>query len=370
MTLHALIFLLLVVVKTAPWLVNWLPTPAQPPLSLVEPVPEVEQVIEVPPIEVVPAPEPPTQTYVRSDGLKAADRPPETGSFISDANTQAASRLPSTPGADPDVPTQEGLDFPIVEVVKSQFVDGEDKPPAPLAAQTPAPPTPPSDPAPPTETADAVPAEPAAPPPAPTPPPPEEMAATTPDGPIEVRPPDQKEKTESLKLTEPDENVRPPERTEPKPKIAETRPTQAKPPAPPPRPASAAADVPRAQSERVKTKIDGGAAQEDQESVAAADTPSGRYMKAVTGAVEKEWRRKRSSYADFVSYGIIRLEFNVTRQGKVRDLRILNRNGANAVMQNFTLNAVLDAAIPPMPADLPEFQNQDLMKISYNIVVY
>ena len=196
------------------------------------------------------------------------------------------------------------------------------------------------------------------------------MAATVPDGSIEIARAKDPEKAGELPLKEPEETIRPPERPEPKPKLAETRPTLIRPPAPPPRPPGTATDVPRAQSERAKTKIDGGAAQEDTDSVAAADTPAGRYMKAVTTAVEKEWRRKRRTYADFVSYGVIRLEFNVTRQGKVRDLRILNRNGANAVMQNFTLNAVLDAAIPPMPADLPEFQNQDLMKISYNIVVY
>src|SRR5690606_10018804 len=82
-------------------------------------------------------------------------------------------------------------------------------------------------------------------------------------------------------------------------------------------------------------------------SVDAEDTPAGRYMKQVKQAIETEWHRKRRAHADFVTYGTIKLEFYVNKHGQLESLQIKNRDGANAVMQDFTLNAVLDAKIPP-----------------------
>jgi hypothetical protein len=93
-------------------------------------------------------------------------------------------------------------------------------------------------------------------------------------------------------------------------------------------------------------------------------------MKQVTSAIEREWHRKRRVHADFVTYGTIQLEFTVNRHGKVRSLAIKNRHGANAIMQDFTLNAVLDARIPPMPPGLPEIMDHEGLQISYDIIVY
>ena len=93
-------------------------------------------------------------------------------------------------------------------------------------------------------------------------------------------------------------------------------------------------------------------------------------MKQVTSAVEREWHRKRRMNRDFVTFGTIKLEFHVDARGEVHDLTIKNRSGANAVMQDFTLNAVLDATIPPMPAGLSEILDRELLLISYDIIVY
>ena len=77
-----------------------------------------------------------------------------------------------------------------------------------------------------------------------------------------------------------------------------------------------------------------------------------------------------SDEPDFVTFGTIKLEFHVDARGEVHDLTIKNRSGANAVMQDFTLNAVLDATIPPMPAGLSEILDRELLLISYDIIVY
>jgi outer membrane biosynthesis protein TonB len=127
---------------------------------------------------------------------------------------------------------------------------------------------------------------------------------------------------------------------------------------------------PRFRSQSEPTKLRGTISNQGSSSVDAADTALGRYMKQVTSAIEKEWHRKRRRYADFVTYGTIQLEFYLNKSGRVESLSIRNRNGANAVMQDFTLSAVLDAALPPMPADLPEIVDHDRLQITYDIIVY
>jgi outer membrane biosynthesis protein TonB len=148
-----------------------------------------------------------------------------------------------------------------------------------------------------------------------------------------------------------------------------SRPPEPRRPEPAPRPA--AATPPAGFSGlRTPTRLRGTISNQGPASVDAEDTPTGRYMKQVTTAIEKEWHRKRRMNRDFVTFGTIKLEFFVNARGEVQNLTIKNRSGANAVMQDFTLNAVLDAAIPPMPAGLTEILDREQLLISYDIIVY
>ena len=104
--------------------------------------------------------------------------------------------------------------------------------------------------------------------------------------------------------------------------------------------------------------------------VNAVDTPLGRYMRKVTSAIEKEWNRKRVAKSDFVTYGNIRLRFHVNRKGKVEGLKILNPDKANPIMQDFTLSAVLEAPIPPIPAGLLPILEKERLPITYDIIIY
>jgi hypothetical protein len=104
--------------------------------------------------------------------------------------------------------------------------------------------------------------------------------------------------------------------------------------------------------------------------VDAANTPLGRYMRSVTGAIEKLWHRKRLLNADFVTYGSIRLKFMVNQRGEVEELRIVNPDKANPVMQDFTLNAVLEAKIPKMPSDIVSILDHERLPVTYDIIIY
>ncbi len=331
----------------------------------VPPAPALREIeIEVPTVEVVEKPDPQRdESFIHTDGLPEATEAPENARRISDRNTRTASEGAADPNG-PAVPSQDGIDVPVVEVVRQALSEGESEaapgPPAtPMVAAAAAPPAP-------APTPEPTPAPQPAPPPTPL----VEKTATVPDADAMV----------AVDTPKPEAPPTPPELALREPRLDEIppRPVEKTPPPPatPPKPAQPAvantppAPAPGFQGQREKTKLSGSISNRGPSSVDAADTPVGRYMKRVTTAVEKEWHRKRNQFADFVTYGTIKLEFWVDRQGRVQSLSIKNRNGANAVMQDFTLNAVLDAQIPPMPAGLTEILDNERLQITYDIIVY
>jgi hypothetical protein len=334
-----------------------------------EPADKPEEILLVAEAEP-PAPQP-AEEFIRTDGQPNAAKPPDRSHFHSDRNTAAASNLPPDPTGIKDAPSQEGIDVPVIEVVKQKLIEGEGTEAVPAEIEPPAPS--------PASAAEVVPVRSIDKPPTPAPveqmdparpvekelSPTAEVLATTPESDT-VIPLNRSSAVDPVhSLREPTAEVRDqlPEKD-----LAANIETSATPPAPATTPRAPAA--PRFQSQSELTKLRGTISTQGVSSVEAADTAVGRYMKEVTSAIEKEWHRKRRRYADFVTYGTIRLEFCVNKAGKVENLTIRNRKGANAIMQDFTLNAVLDAALPPMPSDLPEIVDHDRLQITYDIIVY
>ncbi|MFN0126614.1 MAG: hypothetical protein ACKV19_08015 [Verrucomicrobiales bacterium] len=365
---------------------------AQARAAAVVPVEAIEVAVVVPEVIVERVPAPPPQSFIRTDGLTEAAPDSEKPRFISDRNTKVASPLPPDPVATEAQPNQEGLDIPVVEVVRLEQSDGEDEslPPAPTAAASvvpsaaATPPTAeiPTEPSPPpmedTRSPVSEPAVDAAASAEPEPPetpeanradvpaPVEERLALTNDSDIRIT----AESPEKSSETTP----RPPTESPPRP-VATLRDPEVASRPPPPRPAvpqPPPATTPPAgfSGLRTPTRLRGTISNQGPSSVDAEDTPTGRYMKKVTTAIEKEWHRKRRLNRDFVTFGTIKLEFRVDARGHVHNLSIKNRSGANAIMQDFTLNAVLDAQIPPMPAGLHEVLDREMLLISYDIIVY
>jgi len=364
---------------------------AEAPSAAVEPPSPVEIEVVVPEVTVVRPPPPPAQSFIRTDGLAEAKPEPGKSRFISDRDTRAASPLPADPAATVAQPTQEGVDIPVVEVIRRDQSDGEDEalPPAPeqmtraAAENRPPGPDPVRSEAAPPALAETKPSPPraasvplaaaAAPgpeaPPAPLPEPVEQRVALTSDSEVAVT-------ADTLPAPKPAAGPDPPvstRATAPRPALREPE-VASRPPSPPradPPSRPAAATPPAGFSGlRAPTKLRGTISNQGPASVDAEDTPTGRYMKQVTSAIEREWHRKRRLNRDFVTFGTIKLEFHVNARGEVHNLTIKNRSGANAVMQDFTLNAVLDAPIPPLPPGLTEILDRELLLISYDIIVY
>lgn len=115
--------------------------------------------------------------------------------------------------------------------------------------------------------------------------------------------------------------------------------------------------------------INGSLAEEGADAVDAIDTPVGRYKKAVRDAISQRWHRYRQDNADFVTWGILKLEFSVDASGRVRDLEI-TKNEANAMLAEFTLKAIREAKLPPMPEDVAKSLGSRGLVIQYDIIIY
>ncbi len=315
---------------------------SSPLATIRQPAAPQEQEILVPEIAAVfepePAPRPPEQhNFIRTTAPQASATPPEKAPFESDHNTRAGSSSPADPDGPAFLPSQAGLDIPALEFLRQDFTDGALTGTPGLQA------TPP----PPRETPLPLP-QPA--PPAPAQPPPAENLATSPDGaPITI--------AAATPLREPTPAPAP------APKPADTPPEKPAPPAQNPGNAM--------QSETRPTRVKGGLTPNGAApSVDAADTPMGRYQRQVTSAIEKEWRTKRRMKPDAVTYGTIELEFFVNKSGTIEGLRIKNPRGAGPIMQDFTLSAVLEARVPPIPRDVLDSLGKDRVPITYDIIVY
>ncbi|MDA0812823.1 MAG: hypothetical protein O3C21_10595 [Verrucomicrobia bacterium] len=273
---------------------------------------------------------------------------PENPAFQSDRNTRAATELSPDEDATKPLPSQEGVDLPVVELATREYIDGEIADDRTLGNRAPEM----SDPAVATQPSPSVPAV------RPSPLTPQELPGEETPEPgedervVEESSPRvfeedfaQDPNSDQLIATarRPLEIIDQPketefedsqsEKTRPRRGVADTEGetydplAEHRPPAPV-RPAlrpgsdEAVPDIfqPQTrQNEQRGTISNRGASAAD-----AIDTPMGRYMRQVTAAIEKEWNRKRVTKSDFVTYGNIRLKFFVDRAAKVRELRIDN----------------------------------------------
>ncbi|MGK0185536.1 MAG: hypothetical protein ACI9R3_001314 [Verrucomicrobiales bacterium] len=334
--------------------------------------------------------------YLRTTQNEATEVP-ENPAFQSDRNTQAASELPPDADADVPLPSQRGVDIPVVELATREYVDGEIADDRSLGNHAP-------------ELAAAALAQPAQPALAAANPQPSPLAAQEEAAGEETSEADEDEKfAEDASPAVPEEefaqnpnsdqiiatveqpqtiydqpreteiNDAPSERTRPRQGALDTprevydplaahRPPSPVSPALRPGTDSAAPDIFQPQTRQ--NELRGTISNRGTAAADAVDTPMGRYMRKVTSAIEKEWNRKRIAKSDFVTYGNIRLTFFVDRTGKVKDLRIANPEKANPVMQDFSLSAVLEAPIPPIPKNLLSDLTGDRLPVTYDIIIY
>jgi len=121
--------------------------------------------------------------------------------------------------------------------------------------------------------------------------------------------------------------------------------------------------------ERHQNKVNGTLSNLGQNAVDAEETAVGKYKKSVTSAISQKWHVYRERHKDFVSFGLLKLTFNVASDGSVKNLKIV-KNDANSVLAEFSLKAILEADIPRMPAEVREELGASGLEMKYDIIIY
>lgn len=373
-------------------------------VTLVFPEPPNLDVEDLPPPQPQPPP-PPAKTvpYIRTTQNTGVAEAPKDAVFESDRNTVATTTASTSTPDGPALPSMQGRDEKTNELANRSFKDGELKedsaPETPPAKPLP-PPAPPkvakTPPAPKPEPLPVPPPPPAAPTPAPTPPPvaeqkpkeEEKKEAPTPPPPApqvakkEDSPAEHMMKELDKKLAE----APPAPKPEPKPEPPKTLPPpDVKPPIM--REAADEVPIPKAipvaglvknktpkpqedafQPETHRSKIAGSISNVgDEDAVAAAATPIGRYQRLVNSIIEKKWHQLRVQRMDAVEPGRMRLRFYVNKSGKIEGLTILE-DKASPLFADFTIEAILKAEIPPLPADFVPISER--LEMTYDVVIH
>lgn len=137
---------------------------------------------------------------------------------------------------------------------------------------------------------------------------------------------------------------------------------------PPPGMRDPTAYVPYTRTTQTKSTISN---RGDVPSVDAIESPAGRYTRQVEGQIGKLWHQY-SSFRRDAGPGRLEISFYVTKKGKVVGLVIQDQKQSNVTLTEFSLRAVRDAKIPPMPADvypsLPEF-DPERMRFDFKFMV-
>ncbi len=328
-------------------------SPDDSPTVTDQPPPKPQVLATLMPILPIPVPEVPTKlTFELVDASTPAAAPARPTPLISDQSSEAATEEESRNKDTKAMPTVTGVNQPGLDLVDQDFRDGEDPAlsggqPSPVAGPpTPNPPGPP-----PTPTAQVTekPEKPEKPVP--------EVATARPDEQFLPLP------SEIPRLTtkRPEDLLQP---REPKETPRET--AEAMPPRPPP----GGGGQSGFQKESVKRAIEGTLSQRGKASLDVEDTPLGRYLKSVSRVIERDWQYACRTHRDLTTPGFLRVNFTISKDGKVTSVRSVDARDGGEASKWFTLNAVKGAKLPPIPPDVVEMLENGQLEINFNFLFF
>ncbi len=114
-----------------------------------------------------------------------------------------------------------------------------------------------------------------------------------------------------------------------------------------------------------KTTVLGSISLTGRSSLDVANSPLGRYQAALSRAVESEWQRNCIRRRDFITPGFQTVRFLIGSNGKVRSVNFMEVVGGSEIQKGITLNAIREAAIPPMPQAVRDELDGQPMELVY-----
>ena len=321
------------------------PVMAEPVLTI---VPEIAASVVVPEAKNAPA----KPRFARTSDEQQASEPVKNAPFIGERSTRAASDRAPTPSA-PAQPSQKGIkprDANDIETTQSQYQDGEltelnkaresqeasksnTKPSASERENKTS--------SPPSKSA------------------PQRSGLVQGPNPVDVGVSTEEFKKPIAPDARPQEAAEPQaEASKPEP-VAEEKPKEIS-----PRPPEPKKDKEFRGNQR-KTAMVGSISRGGPSALDVADTPLGRYQATISRAVEIEWQRNCVRHRDFITPGFLTVRFFVETSGKVRSVQFVGDMETGEVQKGFTLNAIRDADIPPMPKALRKDYDDDPLELMF-----
>lgn len=299
----------------------------------VEEAPVELTIVEPPPMEK------PKPSYIETSESQRTDQAPANPAFESDKNTAAASIQPAT--GDMPVPSQDGRESPTLEFENKDYTPGrEARPSAPAAPSQPQQAVQPAPQSTPQPTPVAT--------PQPTP------AATPQPTPV----PDSTPRlTSQLALLEPPKPV-----STPRPQTQQAQPAVQQ---QPPQTASRPGYQPQTRITRIQGNISN---RGRRSSVDAVSTPLGRYKKMLSDAIGSRWYYYVNDQMGLLTMGTVELRFIVTKDGKAKKVQVV-RNSSNESFASCSVRAVVEAEIPPIPAELIPMLDNGQIEIEYSFTI-
>ena len=321
------------------------PVMAEPVLTI---VPEIAASV-VPETKNVPE----KPRFARTSDEQQASEPVKNAPFIGERSTRAASDRAPTPSA-PAQPSQKGItprDANDIETTQSKYQDGELTEPSKAresqdASKSAAKPSASES----EKKSSSTPAKSAA----------QRSGLVQGPNPVDVGVSTEEMKKPIAPDARPQEA--PPEAPKPEP-LAEEKPKEISPPKEAPKP------EPKKEKEfrgnQRKTAMVGSISRSGPSSLDVADTPLGRYQATISRAVEIEWQRNCVRHRDFITPGFLTVRFFVETSGKVRSVQFVGDMETGEVQKGFTLNAIRNAGIPPMPKALRKEYDDEPLELMF-----
>ncbi len=115
-----------------------------------------------------------------------------------------------------------------------------------------------------------------------------------------------------------------------------------------------------------KNKITGSISRRGKSALNVKNSPLGRYQALISKAVELKWRRNCEKHRDYIVPGVISVRFYVDVHGKVSGVKFQEVIEGNYIEQGFTQRAIRQAKIPKMPKSVVRELKGEPLELIYN----
>jgi hypothetical protein len=117
-----------------------------------------------------------------------------------------------------------------------------------------------------------------------------------------------------------------------------------------------------------KTELKGSISRSGRSALNVEAGELGKYHAAIGRAIEKSWQRKVIENSDYIVPGSISLRVVLDPSGKVRSIFTVNEFGIGTIQKGFTHNAIRDAPLPAMPAEVKRELGGEPLVLLYNFI--